>query len=230
MSLGEKLSKLRKENNYTQEQLADVLGVSRQSVSKWELNIAYPETDKLIYLSKLYNVSIDYIVMDSDNRSQDMSDEVFEEQCNVDYSSFIGSWCNIELNNWDIGYTMVAVIGQDKRYLCFCQTDRKKAYKIGFVLKRQIDAVTKLDMSEKKQKALPKFPEVLPTAFDPYDLLLGKVCDIQMHSPNLAAFILSTDGYQKALIVSADNNNVEIRDEGTNTILSKKDIVGIVES
>lgn len=36
MTLGEKLSKLRKENNYTQEQLADVLGVSRQAISKWE--------------------------------------------------------------------------------------------------------------------------------------------------------------------------------------------------
>ena len=48
MTLGEKLSKLRKEYNYTQEQLADILGVSRQSISKWESDIAYPETDKLI--------------------------------------------------------------------------------------------------------------------------------------------------------------------------------------
>ena len=45
MTLGEKLSKLRKEYNYTQEQLADILGVSRQSISKWESDIAYPETD-----------------------------------------------------------------------------------------------------------------------------------------------------------------------------------------
>ena len=41
MTLGEKLSKLRKEYNYTQEQLADILGVSRQSISKWESDIAY---------------------------------------------------------------------------------------------------------------------------------------------------------------------------------------------
>lgn len=62
MTFGEKLSKLRKEHNYTQEQLADILGVSRQSVSKWESDIAYPETDKLIKLGKLFECSMDYLL------------------------------------------------------------------------------------------------------------------------------------------------------------------------
>ena len=64
MSLGDKLSRLRKENNYTQEQLADILGVSRQAISKWESDVAYPETDKLIRLSALYHCSLDYLVRD----------------------------------------------------------------------------------------------------------------------------------------------------------------------
>ena len=51
MTLGSKLAKLRKENNYTQEQLADILGVSRQAISKWEGDITYPETEKLIRIS-----------------------------------------------------------------------------------------------------------------------------------------------------------------------------------
>ena len=62
MTLGEKISKQRKELNYTQEQLADILGVSRQSVSKWESDIAYPETDKLIELGKLFDCSMDYLL------------------------------------------------------------------------------------------------------------------------------------------------------------------------
>ena len=46
MTFGDKLTKLRKQKNLTQEQLSDMLGVSRQSVSKWESDTAYPETDK----------------------------------------------------------------------------------------------------------------------------------------------------------------------------------------
>ena len=62
MTLGEKLSKLRKEYNYTQEQLADILGVTRQSISKWESDIAYPETEKLIKMGKLFECSMDYLL------------------------------------------------------------------------------------------------------------------------------------------------------------------------
>lgn len=64
MTIGEKTTKLRKENDLTQEQFADLLKVSRQSVSKWELNTTYPETDKLIRISKLFNCSLDYLLKD----------------------------------------------------------------------------------------------------------------------------------------------------------------------
>lgn len=74
MTFGEKLTRLRKQNNYTQEQLADILDVSRQSVSKWELDLAYPETDKLIRLGELFDCSMDYLLKDdaapqSENRA-----------------------------------------------------------------------------------------------------------------------------------------------------------------
>lgn len=62
MTLGEKILKQRKELNYTQEQLADILGVSRQSISKWESDIAYPETNKLIKMGKLFECSMDYLI------------------------------------------------------------------------------------------------------------------------------------------------------------------------
>ena len=65
MTFGDKLSALRREQNYTQEQLADLLGVSRQSVSKWESGAAYPETEKLIRLSTLFNCSLDYLLRDA---------------------------------------------------------------------------------------------------------------------------------------------------------------------
>jgi len=64
MKTGEKIARLRKENNYTQEQLAALLGVSRQSVSKYESGMAYPETDKLIRLSELFGCTVDYLLKD----------------------------------------------------------------------------------------------------------------------------------------------------------------------
>ena len=70
MTLGEKISKLRKENNYTQEQLADILGVSRQSISKWESGIAYPETERLIEMGKLFECSMDYLLKEDITEKQ----------------------------------------------------------------------------------------------------------------------------------------------------------------
>ena len=64
MTTGEKIAKLRKENNYTQEQLAELLGVSRQSISKYESGIVYPETEKLIRLSELFGCTVDYLLKD----------------------------------------------------------------------------------------------------------------------------------------------------------------------
>ena len=62
MSIGEKITILRKENNMTQEQLADVLSVSRQSVSRWESDIAFPETYFILHLMEkklsTYNMEI----------------------------------------------------------------------------------------------------------------------------------------------------------------------------
>lgn len=70
MTLGEKLAKLRKENNYTQEQLAQLLGVSRQAVSRWESNLAYPEMEKLLRLGDLFHCSMDYLLKDESNIQQ----------------------------------------------------------------------------------------------------------------------------------------------------------------
>lgn len=55
----ENLKKIRKDNNLSQEQLADEIGVSRQAISKWESSVAYPEMDKIITLCEKFNLNID---------------------------------------------------------------------------------------------------------------------------------------------------------------------------
>ena len=228
MTLGEKISKLRKENNITQEQLASMFGVSRQAVSKWESDVAYPETDKLLKMSEMFKCSLDYLLRDCET-TQIPQDKTSVVQ-NIDYSSFIGAWCNIDLKNWDSGYYMAAIIGQDNQYIYFYQTDRSKNLKYGIVLKQHIDTVTKLDLRMRKQNSLPVLPNTMTPICDPFEPLLNKICTVQMHSPNLATFILSTDGYQKVMVISISADSIQIKEHNSVVILNKRDIVGIVES
>ena len=64
MKTGEKIAKARKNINLTQDQLEEELDVSRQTISKWESDIAYPEAGKLKLLADTLNVSIDYLLKD----------------------------------------------------------------------------------------------------------------------------------------------------------------------
>ena len=62
MKLADNLKKIRKENNLSQEQLAEKLGVSRQAVSKWESGQSYPEMDKVLLICKLFNYKMDELM------------------------------------------------------------------------------------------------------------------------------------------------------------------------
>jgi len=59
MTLGERLQNLRKENMLSQEKLAELVGVSRQAVSKWETGLSNPDTENLIKLAGIFRISID---------------------------------------------------------------------------------------------------------------------------------------------------------------------------
>lgn len=64
MGIGERIQNLRINNGLTQEQLAEKLNVSRQSVSKWEMEQAIPETEKIVTMSQLFSVETDKILLD----------------------------------------------------------------------------------------------------------------------------------------------------------------------
>ncbi|MBX4265486.1 helix-turn-helix domain-containing protein [Clostridium estertheticum] len=63
MSFAENLKSLRQERHISQEELAEIVGVSRQAVSKWEQGSGYPEMEKLLVLSKKLNISLDYLML-----------------------------------------------------------------------------------------------------------------------------------------------------------------------
>ena len=74
MILADKIIMLRKQKGWSQEELAERLDVSRQSVSKWEGNLSTPELDKVIAMSELFGVTTDYLLKD------EMGDEDYEEK------------------------------------------------------------------------------------------------------------------------------------------------------
>ena len=81
MTTGEKLALIRKKKGITQEQLSEILKVSRQSVSRWEMDAAFPETDKLIRLSKLFDCSIDYLLNNSSQYVEKSNTELSIRNC-----------------------------------------------------------------------------------------------------------------------------------------------------
>lgn len=100
MTTGEKLALLRKKKGITQEALSEQLNVSRQSVSRWEMDIAFPETDKLIKLSKLYGCSIDFLL-----------NEQIQESSKVQMSTDVGDCCQFIR---DCGYFFLATSVDDQ--------------------------------------------------------------------------------------------------------------------
>lgn len=73
MSFAENLKQIRNEKHITQEKLAELLDVTRQAISKWEQGVGYPETEKLIKLSKVLNASLDWL-LETELRNKEKAD------------------------------------------------------------------------------------------------------------------------------------------------------------
>lgn len=87
VKIANKLYELRRNSGLSQEELADKIGVSRQAVSKWERAEASPDTDNLILLAKIYNVSLDDIISEEDVENaekEERSENKSECECEND--------------------------------------------------------------------------------------------------------------------------------------------------
>ena len=80
IEIADRLVKLRKKYGYSQEELADKLGLSRQAVSKWERAEASPDTDNLICLAKLYGVSLDELLATDEDIDTIVKEQVKEDE------------------------------------------------------------------------------------------------------------------------------------------------------
>lgn len=75
MSIGRKIAEARKTKNLTQEQLADLMSVTRQSISRWESDQSNPEMDKIVFLAEILGVSCDYLLKDNVNDNEDKKEK-----------------------------------------------------------------------------------------------------------------------------------------------------------
>lgn len=80
---GEYLKKLRIENNLSQEKLGEKLGLSRQSVSKWEQGSTVPDIENIMKLAKLYNVSVDSILNGEEDKKEEISQPEKEPEISI---------------------------------------------------------------------------------------------------------------------------------------------------
>lgn len=130
MTLGEKIMQLRVAADMTQEEMAEKLSVSRQSVSKWEMNQALPQIDKVLLLCELFNVSTDELLKEKitistgKRRNKYFGTDGFRGEANVNLTSmqaykvgrFLGWYYSSALSGAKKpGYRPRIVIGKDTR-------------------------------------------------------------------------------------------------------------------
>ena len=72
MNLADKIMKLRKQKGFSQEELAEMLNVSRQTISRWEVGTALPDALNLIQLSKVFDISTDYLLNEEYESEKDL--------------------------------------------------------------------------------------------------------------------------------------------------------------
>ena len=127
MEFAEKLMTLRKQAGLSQEQLADRLGVTRQSVSKWESGTAFPELVKLVTLSEMFGVSVDYLVKDyveePEQQRADSPDTARLEQKVDDLTRYVkGSFYAYDSQTKIFGLPLVSVrVGFVRRQQMSCE-------------------------------------------------------------------------------------------------------------
>lgn len=109
MILGQRIREERERKNWTQNDLAELLNVSRQSISKWEIGSAYPDIERLIQISDLFEVSLDSLIR---------GDEKFQKKIKVENSK-VGMtfwdfmsyrWWVIFVVEWCLAWLLLVII------------------------------------------------------------------------------------------------------------------------
>ena len=109
MTFGERLYKIRKDAGLSQEELAELMDVSRQSVSKWESDKAYPEMTRLLFISDYFHVTLDYLMRGNEEVQENegkMPEKYTSEKMWVVWNTFTTNLTGMQKVLFTLGYTM----------------------------------------------------------------------------------------------------------------------------
>lgn len=170
MNFADRLQELRKAKGFSQEDLAESLNVSRQSVSKWETGLGYPETEKLLILCDILDVDLDYLLRDK------LREHNAKPITQSPYTQYLKKWVKLFLNDKEFhGFYCIAIIEIGKDFLVLVDDKGK----VGLLNISTIASISEADT--RKYKELPQLPNVpseilktLPECFN------GKLCTIRL--------------------------------------------------
>ena len=115
MNIGKRIQQIRQDKSITQEKLATDLGISRQAVSKWESGKAIPDIENLMYISSLYDVSLDELIKGDDEVTQKLvADAGAKKWHKLSIVFFIVllayiSWFGLQHDIWQVVLAIAAI-------------------------------------------------------------------------------------------------------------------------
>ncbi len=156
MSFGENLKNVRKQRGVTQEELAEILGVSRQAISKWESGTSVPDVQLLLRIADFYNLTLDQLVRDDFDLPISSLDEKkiaddLSNKSSVSIDDYLGRVCDVSMNSFRYSVIRnVKIVGSYKNLICFEKNGRygffNKDKSIGILKKREEDYVAHNDI------------------------------------------------------------------------------------
>lgn len=204
MNFADRLQGLRKSKGLSQEDLAERLNVSRQSVSKWETGLGYPETEKLLILCDILDVDLDYLLRDK------REDHKARPTRKSPYAQYLRKWVKLFLKDKEFhGLYCIAILEIGEDFLGFIDDKGK----MGLINASAIASISEADTEQ--YKALPELStassEMLKTL---PDCFAGKLCTIRLRQIIGGSFHFTKPGAMAYVQINTiSDSQITVRDQ-----------------
>lgn len=153
--IGELIAKKRAEMSLSQEQLAELLCVSRSAIAKWETGKGMPDVENIKALADVFHITTDELLGVTGGENECKAENIVIEGRIIPEERILESYyfkkCSVELSGWNNGFCDGYIVGEDRDYLFYVIPEKKKV-EIGAVRKSSVVSITE----EKERKPVEK--------------------------------------------------------------------------